>query len=158
MPGAGPYPPTPRRPEVQLSGIYFILNQLADPKTSGTGGAIEISVPIRRGQWYTQHSVRAEPGVCSSSPNQARFCQWSLRFIQRNSIQETRVKMEQGTVKWFNDAKGFGFISRQNGEDVFVHYSAINTSGFKSLQEGQAVQFNVVKGPKGWQAADVQPL
>ena len=68
------------------------------------------------------------------------------------------IKMEQGTVKWFNDAKGFGFISRQNGEDVFVHYSAINSNGFKSLQEGQAVQFNVVKGPKGWQAADVQPL
>jgi CspA family cold shock protein len=67
-------------------------------------------------------------------------------------------QMEQGTVKWFNDAKGFGFISRQNGEDVFVHYSAINSNGFKSLQEGQAVQFNVVKGPKGWQAADVQPL
>jgi cold shock protein len=66
--------------------------------------------------------------------------------------------MEQGTVKWFNDAKGYGFISRQNGEDVFVHYSAITSNGFKSLQEGQAVQFNVVKGPKGWQAADVQPL
>jgi CspA family cold shock protein len=66
--------------------------------------------------------------------------------------------MEQGTVKWFNDAKGFGFISRQNGEDVFAHYSAITSSGFKSLQEGQAVQFNVIKGPKGWQAADIQPL
>ena len=92
------------------------------------------------------------------SPYQARFCQWSLRFIQRNSIQENTSNMEQGTVKWFNDAKGFGFISRQNGEDVFVHYSAITSSGFKSLQEGQAVQFNVVKGPKGWQAADVQPL
>ena len=71
---------------------------------------------------------------------------------------EGNTKMEQGTVKWFNDAKGFGFISRQNGEDVFVHYSAINSNGFKSLQEGQAVQFNVVKGPKGWQASDVQPL
>ena len=56
------------------------------------------------------------------------------------------------------DAKGFGFISRQNAEDVFAHYSAITSSGFKSLQEGQAVQFNVIKGPKGWQAADIQPL
>jgi CspA family cold shock protein len=53
--------------------------------------------------------------------------------------------MEQGTVKWFNDAKGYGFISRQNGEDVFVHYSAISANGFKSLQEGQAVQFNVAR-------------
>jgi len=69
-----------------------------------------------------------------------------------------KAAMEQGTVKWFNDAKGYGFISRQNGEDVFVHYSAISSNGFKSLQEGQAVQFTVVKGPKGWQAADVQPL
>ncbi|MFZ0275227.1 MAG: cold-shock protein [Acidobacteriaceae bacterium] len=67
--------------------------------------------------------------------------------------------MEQGTVKWFNDAKGFGFLSRTNGEDVFVHYSAIQSNGgFRSLQEGQAVQFNVVKGPKGWQAENVQAL
>jgi CspA family cold shock protein len=66
--------------------------------------------------------------------------------------------MEQGTVKWFNDAKGFGFISRQNGEDVFVHFSAIASSGFKSLQEGQAVEFTVTKGPKGFQAENVQVL
>jgi len=66
------------------------------------------------------------------------------------------LKMEQGTVKWFNDAKGFGFLSRANGEDVFVHFSAIKSNGFKSLQEGQTVTFNVVKGPKGWQAEDVQ--
>ena len=59
---------------------------------------------------------------------------------------------EQGTVKWFNDAKGYSFISRQNGEDVFVHFSAIQAGGFRSLQEGQAVQFDVTKGPKGWQA------
>jgi CspA family cold shock protein len=65
--------------------------------------------------------------------------------------------MEQGTVKWFNDAKGFGFLSRPNGEDVFVHFSAIQANGFKSLQEGQAVTFNVVKGPKGLQAENVQP-
>ncbi len=65
---------------------------------------------------------------------------------------------ERGVVKWFNGSKGYGFIQRANGEDVFVHYSAINSRGFKSLQEGQAVQFNVIKGPKGWQASDVQPV
>ena len=66
--------------------------------------------------------------------------------------------METGTVKWFNDAKGFGFISRQSGEDVFVHFSAIQAGGFKSLQEGQTVQFDVVKGPKGWQAENVKAV
>ena len=66
--------------------------------------------------------------------------------------------MEQGTVKWFNDAKGFGFLSRPSGEDVFVHYTAIKSNGFRTLQEGQTVQFNVVKGPKGWQAEDVQVI
>ena len=64
--------------------------------------------------------------------------------------------METGTVKWFNDAKGYGFISRQNGEDVFVHFSAIQANGFRSLQEGQQVQSDVVKGPKGWQAENVK--
>jgi len=66
--------------------------------------------------------------------------------------------MEQGTVKWINDAKGFGVISRQTGEDVFVHFSAIRSNGFRSLQEGQGVQFDVVKGPKGFQAENVQVL
>jgi cold shock protein len=64
--------------------------------------------------------------------------------------------MEQGIVKWFNDAKGFGFLSRHNGDDVFVHHTAIKSTGFRTLQEGQAVQFDVVKGPKGWQAENVQ--
>jgi CspA family cold shock protein len=83
-----------------------------------------------------------------------------FRFLpSHNSTQRKHSTiMEQGTVKWFNDAKGFGFISRQNGEDVFVHFSAIQSNGFRSLQEGQAVQFNVVKGPKGWQAENVQVL
>ena len=63
--------------------------------------------------------------------------------------------MEQGIVKWFNDAKGFGFLSRQSGADVFVHHSAIQSNGFRSLQEGQSVRFNVGKGPKGWQAENV---
>ena len=66
--------------------------------------------------------------------------------------------MEQGTVKWFNDAKGFGFITGENGEDVFVHHTAIQSKGFRTLQEGQRVQFNVVKGPKGLQAESVQAV
>ena len=61
----------------------------------------------------------------------------------------------KGTVKWFNDAKGFGFITREGGADVFVHFSAISTSGFKSLAEGDAVEFEVVDGQKGPQAANV---
>ena len=66
--------------------------------------------------------------------------------------------MPTGTVKWFNDAKGFGFISRENGDDVFVHFSAIQAGGFRSLQEGQQVQFEVKRGAKGWQAENVQLL
>jgi CspA family cold shock protein len=65
---------------------------------------------------------------------------------------------ETGTVKWFNDAKGFGFIARENGEDVFVHFRAIESSGFKSLQEGQKVTFTVTRGQKGLQADAVQAL
>ena len=74
-------------------------------------------------------------------------------------------QMEQGTVKWVNPAKGFGFISRQNGEDVFVHFSAIQSNGSRILHEGQAVQFRVIRGPQGfrctigpWQAENVTVL
>jgi len=66
--------------------------------------------------------------------------------------------MIQGTVKWFNERKGFGFLSRDEGDDVFVHYSNIQSSGFKSLTEGQPVQFEVEDGPKGPTAVNVTPL
>jgi CspA family cold shock protein len=71
--------------------------------------------------------------------------------------EELEVK-EQGTVKWFNASKGYGFIQRQTGEDVFVHYSAIQSEGYRSLNEGQAVEFEVRKGPKGLQAENVVGL
>jgi CspA family cold shock protein len=68
------------------------------------------------------------------------------------------MALAQGHVKWFNDAKGYGFIAREDGPDVFVHYSAIAGDGFRSLAEGQAVQFEITEGPKGLQATNVTKL
>lgn len=66
--------------------------------------------------------------------------------------------MVQGTVKWFNDKKGYGFIVADNGQDVFVHHTAIEGEGYKSLKEGEKVQFDIVKGPKGDQATNVSKV
>ena len=66
--------------------------------------------------------------------------------------------MDQGTVKWFNGQKGYGFITKDDGQDVFVHYSAINGQGFRSLEEGQRVEFEITQGPKGLQAANVSKV
>jgi CspA family cold shock protein len=81
------------------------------------------------------------------------------RFVKSVKRGSERVMSDRevGTVKWFNDAKGFGFISRENGPDVFVHFRAISGSGFKSLQEGQKVSLMVVTGQMGLQADDVTP-
>ena len=84
-----------------------------------------------------------------------------LEAVQKHQIAqiEKSIKLkEQGTVKWFNASKGFGFIQRQSGEDVFVHFSAIQSEGYKSLNEGQAVEFEVTTGPKGLQASNVSSL
>jgi cold shock protein len=78
---------------------------------------------------------------------------------RRGSVRRKRqVAPIKGTVKWFNNAKGFGFIGREDGPDVFVHYSAITSEGYKSLQEGDAVEFEIVQGQKGPQAENVTKL
>jgi len=87
-------------------------------------------------------------------PNVA--CEEALRRAQLIARGErSTVVRERGTVKWFNGAKGYGFIQRSTGEDVFVHYSAIQENGYRSLNEGETVEFDLLKGPKGFQAANV---
>jgi len=78
----------------------------------------------------------------------------------RNLLLKNRkeiTNMATGTVKWFNESKGFGFIEQESGEDLFVHFSEIQGEGFKTLGEGQAVEFEVTQGPKGAQASNVYP-
>jgi CspA family cold shock protein len=75
------------------------------------------------------------------------------RYLKARGV--PKLSREQGVVKWFNAAKGYGFIQRQSGEDVFVHFSAIQMDGYKTLTEGQQVEFEVKQGPKGFQAENV---
>jgi CspA family cold shock protein len=85
-------------------------------------------------------------------------CPLDVRFVVFFSIGRN-AGMSTGTVKWFNDAKGFGFITPdEGGEDVFAHFSAIQTNGFRSLKEGQKVQFDIIQGPKGKQASNIVPM
>ena len=82
-----------------------------------------------------------------------------FRYFGTENILLEEVKfMPTGRVKWFNERKGFGFISRDDGEDVFVHYSEIETDGFKTLAENQEVSFEIKEGPKGLQAANVKAI
>jgi cold shock protein len=99
------------------------------------------------------------PGAERERPHDAAFFFVPWRGTTRASQQAGRRTMRiQGKVKWFNNAKGYGFIERDGGSDVFVHYSAIQGDGFRSLEEGQAVEFEIVDGPKGPQAGNVTKI
>ena len=92
------------------------------------------------------------PRVRQQNGNNSQARTLVTRDSRRGGVRVERLK---GTVKWFNNAKGYGFIGRDDGPDVFVHYSAITAEGYKSLQEGDAVEFEIVQGQKGPQAANV---
>src|SRR5262245_57792816 len=83
---------------------------------------------------------------------------WVRAYTQGDCPSARSKQVARGTVKWFNEAKGFGFISQENGEDVFVHFSAIQGEGFKTLAEGETLEFDVTRGPKGLQAANVRKV
>jgi len=88
-----------------------------------------------------------------SKPRKSAFLAWETQEHDEHS--QEKVVKEKGIVKWFNAAKGYGFIQRSSGDDVFVHFSAIQSSGYRSLDEGSEVEFEVKQGPKGLQAENV---
>jgi len=111
------------------------------------GTAFDSCIPFRR-------DLRGLPVQASRNPLLFHNRRIGRQEHAHNSKKETQMK-EKGTVKWFNAAKGYGFIQRENGEDVFVHFSAIQSEGYRSLDEGSRVEFEVTRGPKGLQAANV---
>src|SRR5262245_51384032 len=100
---------------------------------------------------HTPRRSARERTWLSAAPCESRYGTF-VPFIRTSG----RTNEVQGTVKWFNNSKGYGFIGREDGPDVFVHYSAIVGDGYRTLQEGDAVEFEIVQGPKGPQAANVQ--
>src|ERR1019366_9892887 len=98
--------------------------------------------------------LRGCPVAVSCVPGQGKQTSGGRIILSRRK--EFLCEREKGTVKWFNGAKGYGFIQRSTGEDVFVHFSAIQENGYRSLNEGETVEFDLTKGPKGFQAANVQ--
>jgi CspA family cold shock protein len=94
------------------------------------------------------------PGRLLSNAGRPQAPQQSILFF-RNKECFKMADRTVGTVKWFNSSKGYGFLAREGGDDVFVHYTAISGNGFRNLEEGQKVEFSIEKGPKGLQAANV---
>ena len=107
----------------------------------------ELASEVQRGP-----CLRAELRLCSSPPRARRAMDSGTSCLREEG------DVAQGTVKWFSNEKGYGFIERDEGDDVFVHFSAITMDGYKSLREGQRVEFEIVEGTKGLQAANVQAV
>ena len=108
---------------------------------------------VSDGTW----NVAMEPGICADSRLFA-FLTFPCSAIPKAAQGGTQVARLQGKVKWFNNAKGYGFIGQDGGADVFVHYTAIQGEGFKTLQEGDTVEFDIVQGQKGPQADKVMKV
>ena len=125
-----------------LSSVVFECDKAFISARDLSGGFCLLAMFSDRKQG---HSDSAKPHRRLAATNKRSFCS------ELKEIQVTR-----GTVKWFNEAKGFGFISQEGGEDVFVHFSAIQGDGFKTLAENEEVEFEVTQGPKGLQATNVR--
>lgn len=110
---------------------------------------------------FTEHRLFQERG-CSSyrvlRVDSDDRMSWKEGVTFTSLSKKGCTRMEKGTVKWFNTSKGYGFIQRPGGEDVFVHYKAISGDGFRNLNEGDMVEFEVEQGPKGYQARDVKKV
>jgi CspA family cold shock protein len=134
---------------LELLGTDLVAHRLPSIGTSGASSErLRRSIP-------PHFSARAS----GAAPRPSGECERSRALIDYLRDDGGRDKdMTVGTVKWFNAEKGFGFIAPESGEDVFVHFSAIQSAGYRSLDEGQVVEFDVTSGPKGAQAANVRPL
>jgi len=103
--------------------------------------------------------VDVEVDAVRSTPQRfLKLCQKQINYQQNIKGASVMAERKQGTVKWFNSTKGFGFISQEGGEDVFVHFQSIVGEGYKTLNENQKVEFSVTQGPKGLQASDVKVI
>jgi CspA family cold shock protein len=141
-----------------------------EKKRSGHHSLPPMNARIRRGSmkhekcltWEARYGIikpEVPEAICMRDRKDLSLCGFFVaHFRELQSAKRRQLIMEQGTVKWFNDSKGFGFISRENGGDVFVHFGDIQDQGFKSLAEGQRVQFDVVDSPKGPKATNVVKL
>ena len=114
-----------------------------------TSGAVSVDADLSARGDVTKFSPSFE-----GMPNFSGHKKKRREIISAPEVKGVFVR-EKGTVKWFNGAKGYGFIQRSTGEDVFVHFSAIQENGYRSLNEGETVEFDLLKGPKGFQAANV---